>query len=96
MVLLLLIFSDWVQLVPLVLLSGFVLGRDQVSIRDHAVTLDACVVTAGKTRDANNRRNNNDDLLTTTNEAYGIHVSMGHQKVTTSSVAPVYESVDTI
>ena len=86
---------------PLVLLSGFVLGRDQVSSyqrscsHTHWSSLMLVYLVTGKTRYDSNRHNKN-DLFAATNPAYGMHEHVSTvQDVTTSSVAPVYESIDT-
>ena len=73
---------------PLVLLSGFVLGRDRVSIRDQISTHCQLYCTAGAASDSGHK---NDPPVTTANEAYGVH----SLPVSLSSAAPVYERVDT-
>ena len=75
---------------PLVLLSGFVVGRDQVSIKDQSSThCQLCCLGADSGHEDNSP-------VTTANEAYGMHSSLPVLvKKPLSSAAPVYESIDT-
>ena len=75
---------------PLVLLSGFVVGRDQVSIKDQSSThCQLCCLGADSTSG-----HEDNSPVTTANEAYGMHSSLP-VLVNLSSAAPVYESIDT-
>ena len=76
---------------PLLLLSGFALGRDQVSIRDRLRTLYICSAGAASDRGPN--------PVTTANEAYGMHstlpVSMDENHLPSAGPWPVYERINT-